>query len=60
MSEKDEVIKNIYYDRSGYQSIQKTYQEAKQKDDTITKENVRNRFSTEWKLNISLEDIIVI
>jgi hypothetical protein len=45
MSEKDEVIKNLYYDRSGHQSIQKTYQEAKQKDNTITLENVRSWFN---------------
>ena len=42
MSDKDEVIKNIYYDRSGYQSIQKTYEEAINKDNTITIENVRS------------------
>jgi hypothetical protein len=45
MSDKDEVIKNIYYDRSGYQSIQKTYEEAKKKDNTITIENVRSWFN---------------
>ena len=45
MSEKDEVIKNIYYDRAGYQSFQKTYEEAKKKDNTITIENVRSWFN---------------
>ena len=29
MSEKDEVIKNIYYDRAGYQSIQKNISRGK-------------------------------
>ena len=36
MSDKNEVIKNIYNDRSRYQSIHKTYEEAKKKDNTIT------------------------
>ena len=44
MSDKDEIIKKTYYDRSGYGSIQKTYQDAKNRDNTITLENVRNWF----------------
>ena len=28
---KDDIIKSVYFDRSGFQSIQKTYQDAKQK-----------------------------
>ena len=42
---KDDVISRIYYDRSGYGSIQTTYQDAKQKDKTITMQNVRDWFS---------------
>ena len=44
MSDKDEIIKKTNYDRSGYGSIQKTYQDAKNRDNTITLENVRNWF----------------
>jgi hypothetical protein len=45
MSIKDEVISKIYYDRSGFQSIQRTYQDAKKKDESITLENVKNWFN---------------
>ena len=34
--DKNDVIKNIYYDRFGYSSIQETYHEAKYKDPSIT------------------------
>ena len=44
MSDKDEIIKKTYYDRAGYGSIQKTYQDVKNRDNTITLENVRNWF----------------
>ena len=44
MSEKDEIISKIYYDRSGYGSILKTYKDAKEKDNTITLDNVKNWF----------------
>ena len=44
MSIKDEVISKIYYDRSGFSSISKTYQDAKEKDNTITLDNVKNWF----------------
>ena len=43
--DKDNIIKNIYYDPSGYSSIQKTYQEANKKDSSITLQNVKDWFS---------------
>ena len=39
---KDTIIKNIYYDRAGYGSIQKTYKEAKDKESSITLKNVKD------------------
>jgi hypothetical protein len=37
MSErKDEIISKVYFDRSGFGSISKTYQDANKKDNTIT------------------------
>ena len=44
MSEKDEVIKSIYNDRSGFGSVLKTYNDAKKKDNTITLDNVKTWF----------------
>ena len=41
---KDEIKSKAYYDRSGFSSIQKTYQNAKNRDNTVTLENVRNWF----------------
>ena len=34
--DRDTIIKNIYYDRAGYGSIQKTYKEARDKESSIT------------------------
>jgi len=45
MSErKDEIISKVYFDRSGFGSISKTYQDANKKDNTITLDNVKNWF----------------
>ena len=41
---KDTIIKNIYYDRAGYGSIQKTYKEAKDKESSVTLKNVKDWF----------------
>jgi hypothetical protein len=43
MSDKDEIIKKTYYDRSGFSSIQKTYQNAKSRNNTITLEKKMKR-----------------
>ena len=42
--DKDTIIKNIYYDRAGYGSIQKTYKEARDKESSITLKNVKYWF----------------
>ena len=41
---KDDIISKIYFDRSGYGSIQTTYQDAKKKEPTITINDVRKWF----------------
>ena len=41
---KDDIIKGVYFDRSGFGSVQKTYQEARQKDKTITINDVKKWF----------------
>ena len=43
--DKDNIINKIYYDPSGYSSIQKTYQEARDKDSSITLKNVKEWFA---------------
>ena len=42
----DKLLRNIYYDvETGYSSIKKTYEEAKEKDSTITIDDVRKWMS---------------
>ena len=50
----NDIINNVYRDKSGYGSIQKTYQDAKEKDSTITLQNVKDWFSknVEKKTNL--------
>ena len=36
MSDKDKILADLYYNESGYQSINNLYTEAKEKDNTIT------------------------
>ena len=43
--DKNNIINNIYRDKSGYGSIQKTYEEAREKDNSITLKNVRDWFA---------------
>ena len=43
--DKNNIINNVYKDKSGFSSIQKTYQEANAKDSTITLQNVRDWFA---------------
>ena len=45
MSDKNKIISDIYFDRSGFGSIAATFKDAKQKDKTITLQNVRDWFS---------------
>ena len=41
MSSKDDIIAKIYYDEAGYGSIKQTYNEARQKDKSITLDDVK-------------------
>jgi hypothetical protein len=43
---KNEIISKIYFDVSGYGSIQNTLKESKQKDKTITLDNVKEWFKS--------------
>ena len=40
-SKKDDIINNIFYDRSGFGSIATTYKDVKQKDSSITLNDVK-------------------
>ena len=41
---KQEIISNIYYDKRGFGSKQRTLKEAKEKDKTITMEDIEDFF----------------
>ena len=43
-SKKDDIINNIFYDRSGFGSIATTYKDVKQKDSSITLNDVKEWF----------------
>ena len=43
-SDKENTLKKIYYDRSGYGSIQTTFKDAKAKDKTITLQDTKDFF----------------
>ena len=45
MSSTQEIIKSVYYDRSGYGSKQTTLKDAKQKDSSITINDINEFFS---------------
>ena len=44
MADKTDVLKKVYFDRSGFGSIKRTYEEAKAKDNTITMMDVKTFF----------------
>ena len=44
MADKNDVLKKIYFDRSGFGSIRTTYADAKAKDNTITMSDVKTFF----------------
>ena len=41
---KQEMISNVYYDKSGFGSKQRTLKEAKEKDKTITMKDIEDFF----------------
>ena len=45
MASKQEIIASIYYDRSGYGSKQRTLQESREKDKSITKADIDDFFN---------------
>ena len=44
MSSKQEIIASIYYDRAGYGSKNTTLKDAREKDKSITKDDVEEFF----------------
>ena len=44
-NDKENILKKIYYDRSGYGSIQTTYQDGKKKDKSITLQDTKDFFN---------------
>ena len=46
MSNKNDVISKIYYDKSGYGSIKTTIDDARKKDKTITKDIIKDLIFT--------------
>ena len=44
MSSKQDIISNIYFDRAGYQSKANTLKDARQKDKSITMNDINDFF----------------
>ena len=51
MSSKQDIIRSIYYDRSGFGSKATTLKDSREKDKTITKEDVEEFFKKTLKRN---------
>ena len=45
MTSKQDIIKNVYYDKSGFGSLKTTLQDAKEKDPSIKMEDVKHFFA---------------
>ena len=60
MADKTDVLKKIYFDRSGFGSMRRTFAEAKVKDKTITMSDVKTFFEDWWRRRRSnRKDLIV-
>ena len=46
MTSKQDIISNIYFDRSGFGSRATTLKDAREKDNSITKEDVEEFFKS--------------
>ena len=57
MTTKTDVLKKIYFDRSGFGSMQTTYKDAKEKDNSITMNDVKDFFE-ECRLALSVKSIL--
>ena len=44
MTSKTDLLKKIYFDRSGFGSLQTTYKDAKEQDKSITMNDVKDFF----------------
>jgi len=55
MSSKQEIIANIYYDKGGFGSKAVTLRDAREKDKTITKDDVEAFFKRMLRLKESRE-----
>ena len=49
--DKNNVLNKLYFDPSGFQSQQRLYKEAKQKDNTITMNDVKEWYSQNVEKN---------
>ena len=49
--DKNEIIKKIYYDPAGFGSINKTFKDVKEKDNTIKLNDVKEWFDKNIKKN---------
>jgi len=56
MSNKNDIISKIYFDKSGYGSIKTTFEDAKKKDKTITIEDVKEFFDKNVKKKTQLKN----
>ena len=55
MSSKQEIIASIYYDRAGYGSKNTTLKDAREKDKSITKDDVEEFFRKNVEIKKSRE-----
>ena len=55
MSSKQEIIANIYYDKSGFSSKATTLKDARAKDKSITKDDVEEFFRKNVEIKKSRE-----
>ena len=60
MSSKQEIIGNIYYDKSGFSSKNTTLKDAREKDKSITKDDVEEFFRKNVEIKKIQEDIIAL
>ena len=49
MSEKQKIINDVYFDKAGFGSRQRILTEARQKDKTITMDDINEFFSEECR-----------
>ena len=60
MSNQQEIISNVYYDRAGYGSRSRTLREAREKDKSITIDDVNEFFKKNVEAKRNLWDRTVL